>query len=65
MQARIRTTAALGSALTRGGLPCFIGTYWPVSEEAGEHFARVFYKLLIVGTRHLDPVPDHGCNIRL
>src|SRR5690606_16984946 len=36
-------------AFMRGGLANFLGTYWPVGDEAAEKFAFLFYQKILAG----------------
>jgi hypothetical protein len=40
---RARQTASIAESLLRGGVANFIGTYWPVGDDAASQFAEAFY----------------------
>ena len=39
----------IAESLMRGGVANFIGTYWPVEDEAAKRFAEVFYAGILRG----------------
>jgi pimeloyl-ACP methyl ester carboxylesterase len=45
---RIERAAGLAEAFLRGGVANYLGTYWPVGDEAAEAFARTFYTELLM-----------------
>jgi len=45
--ATARQTAGLAESLLRGGIANFMGTYWPVDDDAAAAFAATFYKALL------------------
>jgi CHAT domain-containing protein len=49
VQRRIEQNVGLAEAFLRGGVPNYIGTYWPVSDRAAEVFAATFYAAIIEG----------------
>ena len=46
---RVLRNVSLSEAFLRGGVANYIGTYWPVGDEAAEQFATTFYGNLIKG----------------
>jgi len=46
---RIRENVGLAEAFLRGGVPNYIGTYWPVGDAAAEKFASELYRALLRG----------------
>ncbi|MCZ6469143.1 MAG: CHAT domain-containing protein, partial [Candidatus Dadabacteria bacterium] len=49
---RIERNVGLAEAFLRGGVANYIGTYWPVGDEAAKRFAESFYMSLLSG----DPI---------
>jgi pimeloyl-ACP methyl ester carboxylesterase len=49
MQPRIQRNVGLAEAFLRGGIANYVGTYWPVGDDAAETFATTFYGLLVRG----------------
>jgi pimeloyl-ACP methyl ester carboxylesterase len=47
MEHRIKHTVGLAEAFLRGGVANYLGTYWPVGDQAALTFARVFYTRLL------------------
>ncbi len=43
IQERINRTTAVAEGFLRGGVAGFVGTYWPVGDEAAAEFAETFY----------------------
>jgi pimeloyl-ACP methyl ester carboxylesterase len=46
---RIERNIGLAEAFLRGGVANYLGTYWPVGDEAAKTFARTFYGALLGG----------------
>ena len=46
---RVERTVSLAEAFLRGGIANYLGTYWPVGDEAAEKFASSFYTELLQG----------------
>ncbi|NJO37625.1 MAG: CHAT domain-containing protein, partial [Rhizobiales bacterium] len=46
---RVSETVGLAEAFLRGGAANYIGTYWPVGDEAAESFATCLYGALLEG----------------
>lgn len=46
---RARNAVGFAEAFMRGGIASFLGTYWPVGDEAALVFAETFYGELIAG----------------
>jgi CHAT domain-containing protein len=46
---RLETNIGLAEAFLRGGVANYVGTYWPVGDEAAEKFASEFYQTLREG----------------
>ena len=46
---RLRGLVSVAEAFMRGGVANFLGTYWPVGDEAAAKFAETFYQGLIAG----------------
>jgi pimeloyl-ACP methyl ester carboxylesterase len=46
---RLERNVGLAEAFLRAGVGNYVGTYWPVEDNAAEKFANVFYKALIEG----------------
>jgi hypothetical protein len=46
---RIERNAGLAEAFMRGGVANYIGTYWPVSDDAAKSFAGEFYSRVLDG----------------
>jgi hypothetical protein len=46
---RIRRNVSFAEAFLRGGIANYVGTYWPVGDEAAEAFAGAFYGELLGG----------------
>ncbi|MGC4000759.1 MAG: CHAT domain-containing protein [Anaeromyxobacter sp.] len=49
LEKRIEQNVGLAEAFLRGGVPNYVGTYWPVSDRAAEVFAATFYAAIIDG----------------
>ncbi|HEX2229936.1 MAG TPA: CHAT domain-containing protein, partial [Candidatus Binatia bacterium] len=47
VEKRLDRTVGLAEAFLRGGVANYLGTYWPVGDEAAECFAEVFYTELL------------------
>ena len=47
IEKRIERSVGLAEAFLRGGVANYLGTYWPVREDAAETFARTFYTRLL------------------
>jgi CHAT domain-containing protein len=45
----ILRNVGLAEAFLRGGVPNYVGTYWPVGDAAAEAFASEFYQSLLQG----------------
>jgi CHAT domain-containing protein len=46
---RVKRGASFAEAFLRGGIANYIGTYWPVGDDAALTFAQTFYPLLLAG----------------
>ncbi|MFO7181105.1 MAG: alpha/beta fold hydrolase [Pseudomonadota bacterium] len=46
---RIQENVGLAEAFLRGGVPNYIGTYWPVGDAAAERFSSELYRALLRG----------------
>lgn len=46
---RIQENVGLAEAFLRGGVPNYVGTYWPVADDAAEKFASELYHALLRG----------------
>jgi len=46
---RVERTVSLAEAFLRGGVANYLGTFWPVGDEAAEKFALSFYTELLQG----------------
>jgi CHAT domain-containing protein len=46
----VRTNLSLAESLLRAGLAHYVGTHWPVEDEAATAFATVFYRELLRST---------------
>jgi CHAT domain-containing protein len=46
---RIERNSGLAEAFMRGGVANYLGTYWPVGDEAAEKFAAEFYQRILEG----------------
>jgi CHAT domain-containing protein len=46
----LRTNLSLAETLLRAGLAHYVGTHWPVGDEAAAAFASAFYRELLRGT---------------
>src|SRR5207244_1778162 len=46
---RVQRGASFAEAFLRGGVANYIGTYWPVGDDAALQFAETFYPLLLAG----------------
>ena len=46
----MRTNLSLAETLLRAGLAHYIGTHWPVADDAAAAFAATFYRELLRGT---------------
>jgi CHAT domain-containing protein len=44
---RLRENASLAEAFLRGGVATYVGTYWPVEDDAAKTFAEAFYRELL------------------
>ena len=49
MRQRIQENVGLAEAFLRGGVANYVGTYWPVGDDAAFRFAEQFYKALMRG----------------
>ncbi len=49
MTSRVNKNIGVAEALLRGGIANYVGTYWPVSDQAAEVFAGRFYRALLAG----------------
>ena len=49
--ARVTRGVAFAEAFMRGGVANFIGTYWPVNDDAAMKFAQSFYTGILAGKR--------------
>jgi CHAT domain-containing protein len=47
VEKRLDRTVGLAEAFLRGGVANYLGTYWPVGDEAAECFAETFYSELL------------------
>ena len=47
---RVARNVGLAESFLQGGVANYLGTYWPVGDEAAEVFADVFYKGVVRGT---------------
>lgn len=47
LETRIARNFGLAESFLRGGVANYLGTYWPVGDEAAELFANTFYTLLV------------------
>jgi pimeloyl-ACP methyl ester carboxylesterase len=47
--ARVQRTVSFAEAFLRGGIANYLGTYWPVGDDAALAFARAFYTRLLGG----------------
>ena len=56
---RLRRGIGFAEALLRGGVANYVGTYWPVGDEAAKAFAEAFYQSLLAG-RTLGDAILHG-----
>ena len=45
----LAATDGLAEAFLRGGVANYLGTYWPVGDEAATAFASAFYSSLVSG----------------
>jgi len=46
---RLERNVGLAEAFLRAGVGNYVGTYWPVGDDAAEEFAHVFYRALVSG----------------
>jgi CHAT domain-containing protein len=46
----VRTNLSLAETLLRAGVAHYIGTHWPVSDQAATAFAEAFYREVLRGT---------------
>jgi CHAT domain-containing protein len=46
---RVERSVGLAEAFLRGGIANYVGTYWPVGDEAASVFAATFYRELLKG----------------
>jgi CHAT domain-containing protein len=46
---RLERNVGLAESFLRAGVGNYVGTYWPVGDEAAEEFAGVFYRALVRG----------------
>lgn len=46
---RVKRGASFAEAFLRGGIANYVGTYWPVGDDAALTFAQTFYPLLLAG----------------
>jgi CHAT domain-containing protein len=53
---RVRRGSSFAEAFLRGGIANFVGTYWPVGDQAASDFAEKFYALLLSGATLGDAV---------
>ncbi len=44
---QMKQTVSVAEAFLRGGLKLFLGTYWPVGDDAAKTFSSVFYEHII------------------
>jgi CHAT domain-containing protein len=44
---QMKQTVSVAEAFLRGGLKLFLGTYWPVGDEAALNFSRNFYENIL------------------
>ena len=49
MKERSNRNVGLAEAFMRGGAANYVGTYWPVGDDAAAAFAEIFYKNLVLG----------------
>ena len=49
LRQRLRESAGVAEAFMRGGLANYLGTYWPVGDDAALAFAETFYTRLLQG----------------
>lgn len=45
----VRGTVGFAEAFLAGGVANYIGTYWPVGDDAASNFAETFYRALLAG----------------
>jgi CHAT domain-containing protein len=45
----VRGTVGFAEAFLAGGVANYVGTYWPVGDEAARKFAETFYGALLAG----------------
>jgi pimeloyl-ACP methyl ester carboxylesterase len=48
--------SSAAEAILNAGILCFVGTYWPVGDEAAGLFAEVFYKSFVAGAKSAPPL---------
>jgi hypothetical protein len=46
---RVRENVSFAEAFLRGGIANFVGTYWPVGDQAASTFGEIFYKRALDG----------------
>ncbi len=56
MRERVNRNVGLAEAFMRGGAANYVGTYWPVGDEAAAAFAETFYRQLVGGASIGDAV---------
>jgi len=49
MRSRVERSVGMAEAFLRGGVANYVGTYWPVGDEAASVFANAFYTGLLQG----------------
>jgi len=54
----IRANVSFAEAFLRGGVGNFVGTYWPVGDDAADKFSDTFYKELVKGKTIGDAVVE-------
>jgi len=55
---RLRRGVGFAEAFLRGGIANYVGTYWPVNDDAAEQFANAFYKKVLEGRTLGDAMLD-------
>jgi pimeloyl-ACP methyl ester carboxylesterase len=55
---RVERTVSFAEAFLRGGIANYVGTYWPVGDDAAMVFAKAFYTRLIGGSRLGDAIME-------
>jgi hypothetical protein len=61
---RVKLSAGLAEAFLRGGVANYVGTYWPVNDEAASLFASTFYSDLLKGSSVGDALLAARCEVR-